>query len=131
MSSLYVPVARCPTLSNPRRRTGRAPIAFAHLIASTDRPGVAVRTLTPQEMDRLVRSNRNLKISTLVALAVILPLIVVSGLAGVSPGVGGVVGVLIGLLLLLPQRRLLSELGLSAPEAKEILRRAREERSGL
>ena len=90
-----------------------------------------MRTLTPQEMDRLVRSNRNLKISALVALAVIIPLMVVTGMAGVSPGVGGVVGILVGLLLLLPQRRLLGELGLSAPEAKEILRRARAERSGL
>lgn len=115
--------------SAPSHGVGAGSVRASHRF--TDRSGVAVRTLTPEEMDRLVRSNRNLKISALVALAAIIPLMAATGAAGVSPGLGGVVGILIGLLLLIPQRRLLSELGLTAPEAKEILRRAREERSGL
>jgi hypothetical protein len=90
-----------------------------------------VRTLRQNELDRLVRSHRNLKISALVTLLLVVPVIV--GLIAVGGPVllGPVVGVGIGMLLLVPQRRLLTELGLTNVEAKQILQEERDRRAGV
>ncbi|MEU8079905.1 hypothetical protein AB0B31_31205 [Catellatospora citrea] len=89
-----------------------------------------MRTLSPEDLDRLVRSHRNLKISVWVFSAVmigVLVLLIANNLM-LSPGCGAAIGVGIGALLLIPQKQLLSELGLSRQEAKQILRDERERR---
>ncbi|GIG03237.1 hypothetical protein Cci01nite_83300 [Catellatospora citrea] len=91
---------------------------------------MTMRTLSPKDLDRLVRSHRNLKISVWVVSAVmvgVLALLIANDLM-LSPGCGAAVGVGIGALLLIPQRQLLSELGLSRQEAKQILRDERKRR---
>lgn len=90
-----------------------------------------MRTLTPEELDRLVRSHRRLIISAVVAVVLVLALVILLIPAGVPVPLGGGIGVLIGFLLLLPHRRLLSELGLTRPEAAAILAAERERRSGV
>ncbi|GIJ43532.1 hypothetical protein Val02_04180 [Virgisporangium aliadipatigenens] len=90
-----------------------------------------MRSLSQEELDRLVRSDRNLKISLVVTLALLVALLALLIANDVPLVLGGGLGMLIGLALLIPQRRLLSDLGLSKEEAREILRRRREERSGL
>ncbi|MFI7602446.1 hypothetical protein [Actinoplanes sp. NPDC049681] len=79
------------------------------------------RALRRNELDRLIRSHRNLKISAVATLVLIVPVIVALAVAGVPVVAGPVVGVGIGMLLLIPQRRLLKELGLTNEEAKQIL----------
>jgi hypothetical protein len=90
-----------------------------------------VRRLRQNELDRLVRSHRNLKISALVTLLLVVPVIVGLIAVGVPVLVGPVVGVGIGMLLLVPQRRLLNELGLTNVEAKQILQEERDRRAGV
>ncbi|MEV6522446.1 hypothetical protein AB0M43_10925 [Longispora sp. NPDC051575] len=92
-----------------------------------------MRTLSQHDLHRLLRSHRRLKVSLLVTLAVIiagLVLLIVSDASFPIP-LGGVIGVCIGLVLLIPQRRLLAELGLTNVEAKEIITAERERRTGL
>jgi hypothetical protein len=84
-----------------------------------------VRTLPQHDLDRLIRSNRNLKISLVVALLLVVPLVVGLVAAGAPVLSGPILGVGIGLLVLIPQRRLLKELGLTSEEAKRILAAAR------
>ncbi|MEV4640408.1 hypothetical protein AB0J80_23995 [Actinoplanes sp. NPDC049548] len=85
-----------------------------------------VRKLRQQDLDRLIRSHRNLRLSLVVALLVVIPLFLGLAAAG-APAVllSPVAGVAIGFLLLMPQRRLLKELGLTNVEAKQILAEAR------
>ncbi|MEU8001262.1 hypothetical protein AB0B66_08905 [Catellatospora sp. NPDC049111] len=91
---------------------------------------MTMRTLSPQDLDRLVRSHRNLKISVWIfsfAMIGVLALLIANNLM-ISPGCGAAVGVGIGALLLIPQRQLLAELGLSRQEAKQILSDERKRR---
>ncbi|GHJ43843.1 hypothetical protein Cs7R123_11850 [Catellatospora sp. TT07R-123] len=90
-----------------------------------------MRKLNPHDLDRLVRSNRRLKLSLLITLAAIVLVAVVLIKNDIDARLGAGVGVLIGLLLLMPQRRLLAELGLTGAEAKEILAAHREQLSGV
>jgi hypothetical protein len=90
-----------------------------------------MRSLSQEELDRLVRSDRNLKISLAVTLAVLVALLVLLIVNDIPLVLGGGLGMLIGLVLLIPQRRLLGELGLSRDDARAILRQRREERSGV
>jgi len=92
-----------------------------------------MRSLSPDELERLIRSHRRQKISLLVTIAVIIVLFVPMALSDVPfpSGLGAGVGVGIGLLLLIPQRRLLKELGITNVEAQAILEAERERRSGL
>lgn len=88
--------------------------------------------LTPAELDRLASSHRRLMISAAAALVVIV-LVAAFVLipADVPVPFGAGIGVLIGLLLLIPHRRVLNGLGLSRPEAAAILAAERERRSGV
>lgn len=89
-----------------------------------------MRTLSPEDLDRLVRSHRNLKISVWLfsfAMIGVLVLLIANDVM-LSPGCGAAIGVGIGALLLIPQRQLLSELGLSRQEARQILRDDRKRR---
>ncbi|GAA1393718.1 hypothetical protein GCM10009662_02620 [Catellatospora coxensis] len=91
---------------------------------------MTMRKLSPQDLDRLVRSHRNLKISVWVfcfAMIGVLALLIANNLM-ISPACGTAVGVGIGALLLIPQKQLLAELGLSRQEAKQILRDERKRR---
>ncbi len=82
-----------------------------------------MRTLSQTDIDRLRRSHRNLMISLVLSLPVIVVLSVAIIMAGISfPLLGPLLGVGIGWLLLIPQRRLLDELGLTSKEAKAILK---------
>jgi hypothetical protein len=87
--------------------------------------------LTPAELDQLIRSQRRLWITTGVALLVVVAALIILVPAGVPVPVGGGIGAVIGLLTLIPHRRLLSELGLSRQEANEILAVERARRSGV
>ncbi|KUL28768.1 hypothetical protein ADL15_30970 [Actinoplanes awajinensis subsp. mycoplanecinus] len=84
-------------------------------------------------MDRLVRSNRRLKISMLVTIAVVLLLLVVLIATDTDfpVGLGAPIGLALGALLLIPQRRLLSELNLTAAEGRAILEAERLRRNGV
>ncbi|GGK24400.1 hypothetical protein GCM10010124_16150 [Pilimelia terevasa] len=77
--------------------------------------------------------NRQLKISFLVTVAVVVALVVVLIAADVDfpIGLGAPLGIGIGLLLTLPGRRLLAELGLTAAEARSVLQGERQRRSGV
>ena len=88
-------------------------------------------SLTPGELDRLVRSQRNLNISALVAVAVLIAVIVALAAAGVSVAPGALVGVAIGALLSIPHRRVLNELGLSRQDARAILSAEKKRRKSL
>lgn len=82
-----------------------------------------MRTLSQTDLDRLRRSHRNLMISLVLSLPVIIVLSVAIIMAGIRfPLLGPLLGVGIGWLLLIPQRRLLDELGLTSKEAKAILK---------
>ena len=86
---------------------------------------------TPAEIDRLVRSQRNLNISALVAIVVLVAIIVLLAIAGISLLPGALVGVGIGFLLSMPHRRLLNELGLSRQDARAILIAEKKRRKSL
>ncbi|MBB2909531.1 drug/metabolite transporter (DMT)-like permease [Streptosporangium becharense] len=92
-----------------------------------------MRGLSPNELERLLRSHRRLRTSMLVTIAVIIVVVVLLARADVPlpSGLGVGAGVGIGLLLLIPQRRLLNELGLTSTQAKAIIAAERERRSGL
>lgn len=94
---------------------------------------VTVRDLTPDELERLVRTNRQQRISLLVTVSVLVALLVLLIVNDIDfpAGLGGPLGIGIGLLLLIPQRRVLSELGLSAAEGRAILQAERLRRSGV
>ncbi|MEV4413612.1 hypothetical protein [Catellatospora sp. NPDC049609] len=85
-----------------------------------------MRQLSKVDVDRLRRSHRNLWISLVLSIPVILVLSVLIIMAGFNfPLLGPLLGVGVGWLLLIPQRRLLDELGLTRQEAKEILKASR------
>ncbi|GIG61699.1 hypothetical protein Lfu02_60710 [Longispora fulva] len=92
-----------------------------------------MREISEEDLRRLRESNRRLKISLLATLAVVIAGVVLLVAADVSfpLGGGGFIGICIGLLLLIPQRRLLRELGLTNTEARAILEADRERRSGV
>ena len=84
------------------------------------------KKLSQRDRDRVVASNRKLLISLLVTLAVIAVVLVVLIIA--VPSIGGVavfgmtaLGLLIGFALVVPQRSLLRELGITTEEAKAII----------
>ena len=87
--------------------------------------------LTPEQLDRLVRSHRRLMISAVVAVVVVVAAAILLIPIGVPVPLGAGIGVLIGLLLLVPHRRVLNELGLSRPDATAILAADRERRTGV
>ncbi|WP_033341590.1 hypothetical protein [Catenuloplanes japonicus] len=89
-----------------------------------------MRQLSPDELDQLFRSNRNLKISMWTLLGVLVPALIGLSFVGINLAVTGATGAFIGGLLLIPQQSLLRRLGLSGPEARAILEAERERRSG-
>ena len=76
---------------------------------------VVMDELTAEQLDRLVRSNRRLMISLLVTVGVIIAVVAVLVANDMDFAIrgGGSLGVLIGLVLLIPHRRVLSQLGLT------------------
>jgi hypothetical protein len=92
---------------------------------------VSMRDLTPEELDRLIRARRRMLVSVLVAVAAVAGamIVLVSVDVSVAPGAG--LGVLIGLVLLAPYRRVLRDLGLSTTEAGAILDAERDRRTGV
>lgn len=91
-----------------------------------------MRELNAEELDRLVRSNRQLLISLVVTVCVIAGVAVVlvlNDLDFVIRGVG--LGVLVGLLLAIPNRRVVRELGLTTAEARAVLQAEKERRNGV
>ncbi len=91
-----------------------------------------MRTLSPKDLDRLVRTHRNLKISALVTVLVMFGVmfLLIAAELSFSPACGIAVGVGLGALLLVPQQRLLAELGIDKDEAKAILQAERKRRRG-
>ncbi|MDI1463991.1 hypothetical protein QEZ54_23680 [Catellatospora sp. KI3] len=87
-----------------------------------------MRELSPVDLDRLIQSNRRLKLAALIVIVIILGLAAALVAAGLDFRVGPLLGVGIGALLIIPHRRLLTELGLSQAEAKEILAAERKRR---
>lgn len=87
--------------------------------------------LTPDELHRLVRSQRRLIVSAVVATIGAVALLVLLIPAGVPPLLGAAVGAGIGALVLVPHRRVLSDLGLSRADARSILEQEKERRSGV
>ena len=83
-----------------------------------------MRELSPEDLARLMRSSRNLMIS-LVAVVVLLVaglVILIRTDTDFPVGVlGPLLGIGIGTLMLVPQRALLRELGLTPPEARAIV----------
>ncbi|GHJ43842.1 hypothetical protein Cs7R123_11840 [Catellatospora sp. TT07R-123] len=87
-----------------------------------------MRDLSPADLDRLVKSGRRLKLSALFVVLLMFVLVGVLVAVGIDFRCGAGLGVLIGLLLLIPHRNLLAELGLTNAEAKEILAAERKRR---
>jgi hypothetical protein len=92
-----------------------------------------MRALSQDELERLLRSHRRLKMSALATITVLVAAIVLVMFTGVPflAGAGAGLGMGIGALLALPKRRLVNELGITALEATMIIRAERERRSGL
>lgn len=91
-----------------------------------------MREVNAEELDRLVRSNGQLMISLVVTLCVIVGAVVVLVLNDVDFAIRGVgLGVLVGGLLLIPNRRVVRELGLTTAEARDVLQAEKERRSGV
>jgi hypothetical protein len=92
--------------------------------------GGMMRELTSADLDRLRRSNRRLLVGMLVTVGLITLwlLLLVAGI--VTPPVifGPLLGLAVGALLVVPQRRLLRKLGVSTAEAREILELDRKNR---
>ena len=89
--------------------------------------------LTADQLDRLVRSHRRLMISSAVTVGVIIAgvaLLVVNDMDFAIRGGAGL-GVLIGVLLQIPHRRVVSQLGLTNAEASAILGSRKDQVSGL
>jgi hypothetical protein len=92
-----------------------------------------VRELTSPDLDRLRRSNRRLLTAVLVTIGLVV-LWVVLIVIEVAPPIffgGPVLGICIGVLLVVPQRRLLRELGISPAEARQILESEKEDRTSM
>ncbi|GAA3109984.1 hypothetical protein [Streptosporangium carneum] len=92
-----------------------------------------MRNLSPDELERLIRANHRLKLSLMVTIAVIIAAVVLMMPTDMPfpVGIGAALGMGIGSLLLIPQRRLLNELGLTNVEARAIIEAEREKRGGL
>ncbi|PRY37431.1 hypothetical protein [Umezawaea tangerina] len=92
-----------------------------------------MRELSAEELGRLVGSNRRLKIAMVVTVGLVVAavvLLVVNDVDFVIRGGAGL-GALIGLLLLIPNRKVVRELGLTPAEARAVLLAERERRSGV
>jgi hypothetical protein len=92
-----------------------------------------MRQLNAEGLDRLVRSNRRLMLGLTVTVCLLILLVVVLVIADLDfaiPGGAGL-GVLIGMLLVIPNRRVVRDLGLTVDEARAILQAEKERRSGV
>jgi hypothetical protein len=90
-----------------------------------------MREVSAADRDRLVESNRRLVRNLVIALAVTIAVVIAIGLVfeGVTLALlGPALGLLIGYLLVLPQRRLVRELGLAPDEARQIIGQERARR---
>jgi hypothetical protein len=91
------------------------------------------RQLRPRQLEELLRAQRKVKIAVwltvLGVIAAIALLIMADVTFTVAPCAG--LGIVIGALVSAPYRRVVRELGLSMPEAREILDAERDRRSGL
>jgi hypothetical protein len=85
-------------------------------------------SLTPDELDRLVRSQRRLKLNAVIAVVVLVAAVVAMVSAGFPFQLGIGVGAGAGVLLTVPHQRLLSDLGLSRSEAAAIVAAERKRR---
>ena len=88
-------------------------------------------SLTPEELDRLVRSQRRLIVSAVAAAIAACALFVLLVPVGMPVPLGAAIGAGIGALVLLPHRRVLNDLGLSRLDANVILALEKERRSGV
>ncbi|MEU4164852.1 hypothetical protein [Actinoplanes sp. NPDC026670] len=77
--------------------------------------------LSPEDRDRLMRSQRQLNIWALIAIIVLVAIVVALAAAGASVVPGALVGVAVGAILSIPHRRLLNELRLTKQEARQII----------
>ncbi|MFC4071771.1 hypothetical protein [Actinoplanes subglobosus] len=87
--------------------------------------------LSPENRERLVRSQRQLTILAVLAIIVLVAIVVALSAAGASVLPGALVGVAVGALLSIPHRRLLTELGLTKQEARAILIEERKRRKAV
>jgi len=92
-----------------------------------------MRRLTDEELDRLVRSNRRLALglTATVLLGVLAVVLIVATDVDfvVRGGVG--LGAFIGALMVIPNRKVIADLGLTVDEAREILQAEKERRNGV
>ncbi|MFD9736362.1 hypothetical protein, partial [Umezawaea sp. NPDC059074] len=92
-----------------------------------------MRQLTDDELARLVRSNRRLALgltATVVLGVLAVVLIVATDVHfAVRGGVG--LGALIGTLMVIPNRKVVADLGLTVDEARAILQAEKERRTGV
>ncbi|MFD6096195.1 hypothetical protein ACFVWN_11575 [Nocardiopsis flavescens] len=90
--------------------------------------------LSPEDLDRLVRSQRRLLTVALVAIALVVAAGAVAVWADVrfpAAAVGAVAFLCLGFAVIAPRQRLLGELGITREEAAALLRAERERRSGV
>jgi hypothetical protein len=87
--------------------------------------------LTPDQIDRLMQARRRLNISAVIAVVLVGAVVAVLIEAGFPVVLGGGVGVLIGLVLLVPYRRVLDDLGLSRIDAAAVISAERDRRKGV
>ncbi|BCY08182.1 hypothetical protein [Actinoplanes sp. L3-i22] len=94
---------------------------------------MTMRELKRLEMERLWESTRRLRISLLVTLAAVVVLLVllIVGDVGLPVFFGAPIGVGIGLLLTIPNRKVVAELGLTPAEARVIVEAERLRRNGV
>jgi hypothetical protein len=92
-----------------------------------------MRQLNAEGLGRLVRSNRRLMLGLSATVCLLVLLVVVLVMADVDFAIpGGVgLGVLIGMLLVIPNRRVVRDLGLTVDEARAVLQTEKERRSGV
>ncbi|HWS32160.1 MAG TPA: hypothetical protein VN408_05380 [Actinoplanes sp.] len=86
-----------------------------------------MRTLNPDELARLAKSDRQLKVSALVVVVMMFAVLGVAVASGAPQlaGLSGPLGIGVAAMMLGPHRRLVEELGLTRREAKRVLREQR------
>ncbi|GGN32655.1 peptidoglycan/LPS O-acetylase OafA/YrhL [Actinoplanes campanulatus] len=92
-----------------------------------------MRDLNADELDRLKRSNHQLRLSAVavvVLMGAVLAVAIASGATQLA-SFGGPLGVAVGAVLLVPHRRMLTELGLTPAEGKAALRQERLRLKGI
>jgi hypothetical protein len=87
--------------------------------------------LTPDQIDRLMRARHRLNVSAVIAVVLVAVVVALLVEAGFPVVLGGGLGVLIGLVLLVPYRRVLDDLGISKIDAAAVISAERDRRKGV